>query len=175
VLAQSFTNEPMRNHRLLLPLLLLVATPCVVDAQLPTITPERRAALAEANRLSSVPAEFVLKHRTALALTGAQVASLETLASALRDSTAARMARQMREAGKFASAPGLANAAAWTGPVDEAAIRDVMRQQSEMTAALMIAIARDRRAVAALLTPAQQAQLLQLQTEEMLKAARGGR
>jgi hypothetical protein len=49
-----------------------------------------------------------------------------------------------------------------------------MRKQSEKQAELMIASARDRRLVAAVLTAEQRAKLPQLQLAEMTKAARTG-
>ena len=72
------------------------------------------------------------------------------------------------------AAPGLASAMEWGGPVEEQGIRDAARQQSAMQAEYLIAAARDRRAVGMLLTPAQRAQLPQLESAEILKAVRGG-
>ena len=164
----------MRNRRLLLPALLAVLVPSLLHSQAPALTPERQAAMMEAGRLISTPAEFVLHHRQALALTGEQVASLEHLAAALRDSSAVRMALHVRVAQQNATAPGLTTALSWTGPIDDAAIRETFRAQSALQAEIMIAGARDRRAVAALLTPEQREQLPDLQMAEMLKAARGG-
>lgn len=164
----------MYNRRLILPVFFCIFAPSFMHAQQPSISPDRQSAMLEAGRLMNAPAEFVLQHRQELALTGAQVASLEKLAAALRDSTVARMTHRAREAQKAGSTPGLANVMAWSGPIDEAAIRDAMRTQSALQAELMIASARDRRAVAALLTEEQRTKLPRLQADEMLKAARGG-
>lgn len=154
-------------------MLLLLLAPSVSRAQQPTLPPERRAAVIEAGRLINDPVEFVLQYRVELVLTAEQVAALEKLAGALRDSSVARMALLTRQAQKNAAVPGLASVMEWSGPIDEAAIRAASNQQAAMQAELMIATARDRRAVGALLTPEQRTQLPQLQMAEMLKAARG--
>lgn len=167
-------NEIMRNRRLILPLLLLVLAPRLSHAQPPTLSPERRAAMLEAGRLMNDPVEFVLQYRKELALTGAQVASIEKLAGALRDSTAARTMLLMRQSQTNTTLPGLVSVMEWSGSIDEGAIRDAVRQQSAVQAEVMIASARDRRMVGALLTPEQRMQLPKLQMAEMMKAARGG-
>lgn len=164
----------MRKRRLILTVLLAVFAPSLARTQPPTLSPERRAALLEAGRLMNDPVEFVLQHRKELALTESQVASLAKLTAALRDSSAARTALRMRQAQENAALPGLASAMEWSGPVNEAAIHDATRQQSAMQAEIMIAMARDRRAVGALLTPEQRARLPQLQMDGMMRAARGG-
>lgn len=162
----------MRNRGLFLSVLLLAFVPQITRAQQPTLSPERQAAVLEAGRLLNDPVQFVLQHRQELALTKTQVTSLEQLATALRDSTAARTALRLRQAQQTAKQPGLANVMDWTGPIDESAIREAMRQQSAMQAEIMIASARDRRAVGALLSAEQRAQLPPLQMSEMMKAAR---
>jgi Spy/CpxP family protein refolding chaperone len=173
-LVNTLINETMRNPKVLLSALLVVVAPRILPAQLPTITPERQAAVMEMGRLLNEPARFVLQHRTDLALSDAQVSSLEQLAAALRDSSAARMARSIRDAQKLGAAKGLSQSMEWSGPIDEGAIRAAMRKQSEKQAELMIASARDRRLVAAVLTAEQRAKLPQLQLAEMTKAARTG-
>lgn len=165
-------NDLMRNRGLFLSVLLLAFVPQITRAQQPTLSPERQAAVLEAGRLLNDPVQFVLQHRQELALTKTQVTSLEQLATALRDSTAARTALRLRQAQQTAKQPGLANVMDWTGPIDESAIREAMRQQSAMQAEIMIASARDRRAVGALLSAEQRAQLPPLQMSEMMKAAR---
>lgn len=163
----------MRNRSLTIPLVLALIIPATVHAQPPAISPEQQTAMLQAGRLINAPAEFVLQHRQELALTDAQAASIQTLAAALRDSATARTARRMRESQKVAPTPALASAMNWTGPIDEAAIRDAMRRQSTQQADIVIGSARDRRAVGALLTPEQRAKLPQLQMAEMSKAMRG--
>ena len=164
----------MRNRGFFLSVLLLVFVPRITRAQQPVLSPERQAAVLEAGRLLNDPVQFVLQHRQELALTETQVASLEKLGLALRDSTSARTARRLQQAQETAKQPGLVNVMEWTGPIDESAIREAMRQQSAMQADIMIASARDRRAVGALLSAEQRAQMPQLQMSEMMKAARGG-
>jgi Spy/CpxP family protein refolding chaperone len=174
VVPNSFTNETMRTRQLILPALLLVLASRPIRAQEPVLSAERRAAITEASRLVNAPADFVLRHRTELALSEQQVASLEKLAAALRDSSVARMARLTRDAQATGTSAGLMSAMEWSGPIDEAAIRERMRQQSLGQAEFMIAGARDRRAVGALLTPEQRAKLTPLQMAEMSKAMRDG-
>lgn len=164
----------MRNRRFFLSALFLVFVPRIASAQQPALSPERQASVREAARLLNDPVQFVLQHRQELALTQAQVAALAQLATALRDSTSVRTTLRLQQAQHTAQHPGLASVMQWVGPIDEAAIREAMRQQSAMQAEIMIASARDRRAVGALLSEAQRAQLPQLQTAEMLKAARAG-
>jgi hypothetical protein len=152
-------------------LLLGVASP-------PSILAQGGAALDSVQRIAmmatslqmSKPANFVLQHRAELALSAAQVSTLEALAVAQADSMVARQARlvlQMR-----ANPPGSAMLAAssWTGEVDERALRDALCQRSGSQAETMLALARDRRAAAAVLTPEQTARLPQLQTDDLLKA-----
>jgi TonB family protein len=57
----------------------------------------------------------------------------------------------------------------WTGPVNEQAIRDAACDQSLRQAEVMINMAHDRRAVAAVLTPAQVAALPRLEGLEMMR------
>jgi alanyl-tRNA synthetase len=163
------------NRLLILSLVLVAGAPRLAPAQQPSVTPEQQAAILQAGRLLNDPATFVLQHRTELGLTAEQVASVEKLAAALRDSAAARMAARTREAQQMGRVKGVTSAMEWTGPINEKAIREAMRKQSEVTAEIMIASARDRRAVAALLTATQREQLPKLQTAEMMKAARAGR
>lgn len=164
----------MRNRRLILPAVVLSLVPHLLHSQPPTLSPARQAAIMEVGRFMSDPVAFVLQHRQELALTDVQIASLATLSAALRDSSAARTALWMRGAQANSTLPGLANAMEWSGPVNEEAIRDAARQQSAVQAEILIASARDRRAVGALLTPEQRARLPQLQMAEMMKTVRGG-
>lgn len=154
---------------------LLFALPlCVAQSQSPAISPERQAAITEASRRLNDPVQFVLQHRAELGLTNAQVSALEKLATALRDSSSARAALLLKQAQKNATLPGMANAMEWTGPIDESAIRESARQQSAVQAEIMLATARDRRSVGALLNPEQRLRLPQLQMAEMRKAAQNG-
>ncbi len=164
----------MTTPRLLLSILLIALAPRISRAQPPGITPERQAAIIEASRLLNSPVEFVLHYRKELALTAAQVTSLEQLGSALRDSSAARSAIRVSQAKQMAEQSALANAMEWTGQVDELGIREAARQQSAIQADFIIAGARDRRLVGAILTPEQRAQLPELQNSAMMKAARAG-
>jgi competence protein ComGC len=164
----------MRKHWFFLSVLLLVFVPRITRAQQSVLSPDRQAAILEAGRLLNDPVQFVLQYRQELALTKTQVTSLEQLATALRDSTSARTALRVQQAQQTAKQPGFANVMEFTGPIDESAIRETMRQQSAMQADIMIASARDRRAVGALLSAEQRAQLPHLQMSEMMKAARAG-
>ncbi len=167
-------NESMSRRRLLLPIVLIALTPRVSHAQPPVLFSERQAAILESGRLLNTPAEFVLQHRKELALTDTQVTALERLASALRDSSTARTAIRVQQSLQSSENPDLSAAMEWTGPINESAIRDAMRVQSVIQADIMVAGARDRRLVGALLTPEQRAQLPELQMWELMKAARTG-
>ncbi len=169
----SLSNETMRNRQLICSTFLLLMSGAV-RAQQPTITPERQAAVMNASRLMNVPAEFVLRYRKELSLSTAQVASFEKLSMALKDSAAARSLVRARALQSRKPSPAFMSAMQWTGPIDEVAIREYVRERSGAEADALIATARDRRAVGALLTEAQRAQLPQLQQSEMMKAMRGG-
>lgn len=164
----------MRNRSLIFSTVFVLLVPAHLSAQQPTLTPERQAAMMEAGRMAMMPAAFVLQHRQELSLTETQVSAVEKLAAVLRDSASLRMTRRMSRSQKAPAMKGMTNLMDWGGPIDESAIRKAMREQSEMQADLMIGMARDRRAVAALLTAEQRAKLPQLQMNEMTKAARAG-
>lgn len=168
-------TDLMRNLLVVPAVLILTMAPHALGAQQVQLTAKQQQAVMEAGRRISTPVEFVLLHRKELRLTPAQIASVEKLGVALRDSSAARQGRMAREGVLLMSAPAMRGVAGWDGVVDEAGIRTVMAKQSEFQAAQMIAMAKDRRAVAALLTPEQRAQLPQLQNAEMLNAARARR
>ena len=162
----------MRIPYLLLASVVSVAVPCAVRAQVPTLDSARRAAMLASAMQMNKPAEFVLQHRTELALTAPQVSTLETLVAALRDSATVRQARGVHRL--QANPPGAAMMAAmtWSGPVDESALREELCRQSANQVGTLLGLAQDRRAVAAVLTPAQVAQLPQLQTSDLLSAVK---
>lgn len=166
----------MRNVVVSVAVLLFALPPRAVQSQPPAITPERQAAITEASRRLNDPVQFVLQHRAELGLTSAQVSALEKMGTALRDSSSARAALLLAQSQKNATLPGMANAMEWSGPIDEPAIRESARQQSAIQAEIMLATARDRRSVGALLNPEQRMRLPQLQLAAMRKAAqRGGK
>jgi|GEM_PF-3076516 len=151
-----------------------VATPLFAQVTPPVATPVAtpRAGMQESAALQSKAAEFVLQHRAELTLTADQIAKLEVLALAQQDSARERF---VRSAERMRASPAIMAFAqtsnSWTGAVDEAAMRDGLCQLSVAQAETMIGIARDRRAVAEVLTPAQIAQLLPLQIGDMKKAS----
>lgn len=161
----------MRILSVLFTVLLCIAVPFPVAAQV-TLDPEQQAAMQAAAMQQSRPAEFVLTHRTELGLTAPQVATLETLVVAQRDSARARQMRAMERIRTYAANPALAAAVSWSGPVDAAALRDAMCQQTTSQVEVVLGIASDRRVVASVLTPAQVAQLPRMQSEDMQKAMR---
>jgi len=61
------------------------------------------------------------------------------------------------------------NAMAWTGAIDEQAVRDAACQQSSMQAEALLNMAHDRHAVGAILTPAQIAQIPNVEAADMMK------
>lgn len=148
-----------------------------LSAQTPAtkpVTPDSAqimAMMANSMRLMK-PAQFVLDHKTDLSLTPEQVSFLEFLVIAQRDSASARQTRQMTQMreGAKRSPSSTVTAMAWTGTVDEQAIKDGACQQSAMQAEIMINMARDRHAVGAILTPSQIAQMPMVEAGDMMKA-----
>jgi len=126
------------------------------------------------------PAQFVLDHRAQLALTPEQLPFFESLVLAEADSIRVRAQRRnsrmmAAQVGKPVSA--LMGVMAWSGPLDEAAIRKSMRDGAEASAdaaaEAQIELARDRRVVGAALTPAQLALLPGIEAADMMTSLRG--
>lgn len=116
------------------------------------------------------PAEFILKHRTDLALTAQQVSRLEALVVAQRDSNVVRLGRrtgQLLAKGPSAQADLTTS---WTGDIDERALREELCRQSANQIDARLALGRDRRAAAAVLTPGQVGRLPHLESDAMMKA-----
>ena len=65
---------------------------------------------------------------------------------------------------------GMLAAAGWSGEVDEAALRTALCQQSTNQVELLLGLAWDRRAVAAVLTNAQVTRLPELQMGDVMRA-----
>lgn len=162
----------MRTVCAKLTVLLVAAAPTSLHAQMPQIDAQQRAAVMAAASQQAKPAEFVLQHRTDLSLTERQVASLEVLAEAQRDSARVRQARTVERMRTNPENPALAAAVSWSGPVDEAAVREALCRQSSTQVEFMMGMAWDRRAVAGVLTPDQVSQLPRLQIGDMIKARR---
>jgi Spy/CpxP family protein refolding chaperone len=120
------------------------------------------------------PAVFVLDHKTELALSPEQVQFLEFLIGAERDSADVRQARMMAMLqDKMAKRPRPpVPMSTWSGPIDEQQIRDEACQNSQAQAESIVGMMRDRRAVGAVLTPAQVAQLTTLEQQDMMNAMR---
>jgi hypothetical protein len=128
------------------------------------------AALMATSLQASKAAAFVLQHATELELNPTQVSAIEALAVAQRDSATERGARLVTRMKAYPPSAAMIAVSSWTGDIDEAELRDALRQQSENQLDLMLGLAWDRRAVAALLSPAQVAQLPRLQAADMMKA-----
>lgn len=128
------------------------------------------AALSNGMRLLA-PAQFVLDHRTELALTPEQVPFLESLVRAQADSMRVRVRRRMSMTTTTSlDATGFMS---WSGPIDEQAIRVAARVASDGQAQVQIDIAKDRHVVGAVLTPDQLAMLPRLESADMMKSVRG--
>jgi hypothetical protein len=129
------------------------------------------AVMANSMRMLT-PAVFVLDHKTELALSPEQVQFLEFLVGAERDSAAVRQTRMMAMMqDQMAKRPRPSvQLSTWTGPIDEQQIRDEACQQSKGQAESIVGMMRDRRAVSAVLTPAQVAQLTTLEGKDMMNA-----
>jgi hypothetical protein len=162
----------MRNPAKWFTVLVSIALPSMLNAQVAPLDSQQRAAVQATAQMMTKPAEFVLQHRTELELSAIQVARLEQLASAQRDSIPARSDRMMMQARSVAGSSAMAAVAGWTGPVDEQALREALCRQSAVQLESLLGIARDRRAVADLLTASQLAQLPRLQADEMIKAVK---
>ncbi|MEP7000058.1 MAG: hypothetical protein ABI969_06250 [bacterium] len=160
-------------------LLLVVNTPLAAQATATMLvsvpdSSQIMSMMANSMRLLK-PAQFVLDHRTDLSLTPEQVGFLEFLVVAQRDSAAIRQARRMITL-QASAAKGAMNssvvAMAWTGTIDEQAMKDVACQQSSTQAESLLNLARDRHAVGAILTPAQIAQMPGIEAADIIKAAK---
>lgn len=160
----------MRIPFVLFTVLAGVAVPPPLLSQGPPLDPQQRAAMQAQAEQQTRPAEFVLLHRTDLELTASQVATLETLALVQRDSARARQARAVDRMRTTSTNSALAAAVSWDGPVDEAAVRDALCQQSAVQVEVMLGLAADRRAVASVLTPVQVARLPRIQSDDLMKA-----
>ncbi len=160
----------MQNLRVLFTVLIGVTVPFPMLAQAPQLDPQRRAALQESAMQQNKPAEFVLQHRTDLSLTEQQVATLEVLAEAQRDSARVRQTRMTERMRTNPPRSAIVAAAGWSGSVDEAELREALCEQSAAQMDLLLGVAQDRRAVASVLTAVQVEQLPRLQTGDMMKA-----
>lgn len=163
----------MRKSMFVASLLAGLTMPLPVRAQerAPLDSAQQAAMRAAAMQINK-PAEFVLLLRADLGLTTAQVAALEPLVLAQRDSAAARQARVVSRTLANYSSGALLVAGSWTGEIDESALRDAMCQQGIGSLDVMLGLARDRRAVAALLTAEQVEQLPLLQAFYLTNARR---
>lgn len=147
-----------------------LTTSTTVRAQgLPMQDSATRAAMIGAATKMNQPADFVLGHREELALSAEQVSKLNALARAMRDSAGVRKAHMLSQMKARKPMPATMAAAGWTGPIDEKALRVEMCQNSERSVEISLAMAYDRRAVAALLTSEQVTKLPQLQSADMMK------
>jgi hypothetical protein len=159
----------MRISFVLFTVLVSVAVPPSLLSQVTQLDSQQRAAMQAQAEQQIRPAEFVLQHRTDLALTAPQVATLEALAVVQRDSARARQTRAVDRMRTSSTNPALAAAVSWSGPLDEAAVREALCQQSAFQVEIMLGLASDRRAVASVLTPVQVAQLPRIQTDDLMK------
>jgi hypothetical protein len=132
----------------------------------------RLAAMQGVAMQQSQPVDFVLQLQSDLVLTRPQITALTALRAALTDSATVRQARRVAQLRGRPTAPALIAVSGWTGDLDEVAIQTALCQQAGVQAEGMLTLARDRRAVAALLTPAQVAQLSRLQTSDMMGAVK---
>jgi hypothetical protein len=163
----------MRTVLTSMALLLGVTLPQTARAQVaaPFDSAQLAALMASAMQVIK-PARFVLQHRTELALSAAQVSALEVLAVAQGDSM---VARQTRLANRMRAKPpssAVLAAASWVGDVDDSALRAALCELSTDQAEMMLGLALDRRAAAAVLTPGQTVLLPQLLADDLLKAVK---
>jgi TonB family protein len=167
------------SHKKLAILGLLVAT-CLARSVAAQAVSPRAAVMPDSAQMSAMmgramrrmqPAQFVLDHRADLALTPEQVPFLESLVLAQVDSTRVRTERRLANAMAATRDPVTVLAGStmtWTGTIDEAAIRELVRKQAEQSAEIQIDMARDRHAVGAMLTPSQLSMLGRIEASDMM-------
>lgn len=169
-----YRPKDMRIIATALALLLGTGAVPLLHAQAGASRPDsaQMAAIMARAQQSAKPARFALEHSAELGLKPEQASALEDLARAQTDSEAVRFDRSVAAmSGMQPSAATLAMMS-WTGPVDERAIRDEVCAQAQRNVELTLSIIRDRRAVGALLTPAQAAMMNRLQAGDMMKILR---
>lgn len=162
----------MRISCVLLTLFVGAVAPLPLHAQATPMDLSQLAAMQASAMQQNKPAEFVLQHRIDLGLAASQVTALEVLVVAQRDSARTRLARMADRMRANPVNAALVAAVGWSGPVDDAAVRDALCQQSAAQLELILGLAWDRRAVASVLTPTQVAQLPRIQADELTKAIR---
>jgi hypothetical protein len=140
----------------------------IPDPRMPD-SAQQAAMFAVTARMRS-PAAMALSVKEELKLSPEQVAAIEALVPIEADSGRVRMERMMASTRQSAKAPGWSTA--WTGPIDEAAVRAAACEQARTTADMMIGMMRDRHALGVLLTPDQQQQFDRLQGQMMMRIMR---
>ena len=147
--------------------------PVTAQAQAIPLPDSAQMAAMMANAMQmNKPAAFVLQHRIDLALSAEQVSSLEALVVAQRDSMVARQTRIANSTRATPPSSAMLAVGSWKGEIDERGLRDATCQSSANQAELLIGLAGDRRATAAVLTPEQVARLPRLEANDMMKAMR---
>ena len=154
----------------------VLLAPCFVGAQarpvMPVLDSAQMAGMMARSMRQMKPAALVLGYKSELALTPEQVTFLEMLVIAQNDSQVVRQARlmeRMQAQAKQMAKSAAVTAFAWTGAVDEAAVREQACAQSAVSVESTIALINDRHAVGALLTPTQLSRLPMLEMEENMK------
>ncbi|MEO7458460.1 MAG: Spy/CpxP family protein refolding chaperone [Gemmatimonadaceae bacterium] len=145
----------------------MCALPLAAQMTMPD-SAQRARLMVNAERMSH-PAEYILGFKAELSLTPHQVGLLEGVAKALRDSVPVRMQRMRDAMVSTAKDSPAAAAMAWSGPVDEKAIRAQACTQSTGQVEAMINIVRDRHMVGELLTEEQRAMLPMIEGQAMMK------
>ncbi len=170
-------NRSWRARTVAWTILSLAAPPVAAQtapARAPTMFDSAQMVATMARSLRMLkPAQFVLDHKADLALTLEQVSALQALVVAQADSAPVRQERMQglmkaSAARRGNRAPTTMGSMSWSGTLDEKAIRDGACEQSAMQAEGLIAIARDRHAAGAVLTPSQLARLPQIESGGMM-------
>ena len=161
----------MRMYASITAIFVSVAVPLTVRAQAPVALDSSQLMSMMANAMEmNKPAKFVLRHRSELALSAPQVTRLESLVLAQADSVNARQARRLAQLRQSPPSASSVDFSRWSGDVDERALRDAACRSSVAQAEIMVGLARDRRAAAAVLTPAQRDQLPRLEASDRMAA-----
>jgi Spy/CpxP family protein refolding chaperone len=116
------------------------------------------------------PAEYLLSFKSELGLSTDQQSLLADIAKAQQDSMPVRMARMMSSMQERQRSPGTAaKAMAWSGDIDEKAVRAEACEQATAQTEIMLGIMRDRRVAGGVLTESQRAQLPEIEMAAMMK------
>ena len=133
----------------------------------------RVAAMFANSQRTLKPASFVLDHRAELSLTQEQVKRLEVLVRSEEDSGVVRQIRitaTMTRLMKKQDESNLTSQAGWAGNFSEKQLRDEACERAAVQADVIVNLMRDRQMVGNVLTMTQIQQVLEIETNDLLRA-----